>query len=187
MSIIDYFFVEKHNERVRNFWHDRLTTISCRVESTIKGAARPFGLNIVALLYNECLADLRQKARNLYQRDYNLIQRTFGLDRANLSNHEQYLKALEIRDLTKSEVWSTLGLIYIGSARILGFHKELFYLKCLVNDLNPQFILRCLYFMKASPPSPTREIFNLYRNEIAYLLDNIMIPDDKKGKSSTDS
>jgi len=175
MAPIDYFFVEKHNERVRNFWHDRLTTISCRVESTIRGQAGQFGSNIVAFLHNEHIEDLSRKAHTLYLRDYNLIQHVFGFDRVSLSTREQYLKALHVMDLSKSEVWVALGLDYVGSARIRGFYKELFYVKCLVNDLNPQFILRCLYYLEELPKSPNREPFDLYRNEIIYLLDHIVI------------
>lgn len=180
MKLVDYFFVEKHNERVRNFWHNRLTTISCRVESTIKGRAGRFGINIVAFLYNECLNEFNQKSHSLYMRDYNIIQKKFGFDRASLSTQEQYLKAMEVRNLSKSEVWTVLELNYVGSARVQGLHKELFYLKCLVNNLNPQFTLRCLYFMTSVPRPEDRERFNVYQDEIIYLLDKILI--DRNGE-----
>jgi hypothetical protein len=113
-------------------------------------------------------------------RDYNIIQKKFGFDRASLSTQEQYLKAMEVRNLSKSEVWTVLELNYVGSARVQGLHKELFYLKCLVNNLNPQFTLRCLYFMTSVPRPEDRERFNVYQDEIIYLLDKILI--DRNGE-----
>jgi len=169
----DYFFVEKHNEQVRNFWHDRLTTISCRVESTIKGVAGTFAANIISFLYNENREELEKESNILRKRDRDLIQKEFGLDQKDLSNRESFQKAMQISNLSKGEVWDVLGLYYVGSARIRGFYKELFYLRCLIDESNPQFLLRCLYYIQPKK-SPDREPFDSIKAEIQYLLENVV-------------
>jgi len=175
-------FVELHNKKVRNFWHNRPTTISCRVRSTKTNNADCFRKSIIAFLYHKNLNEYYKISKKLTNEDYEIFQKSFGFDEKDLSNKEKFYKAMEVRCLSKSEVFSTLGLINVVSTQLpMGYYKEIFYLKSIMNGFNPQFCLRCLYHidnnlsLEEIIPEDLIEEDNS-RFEIIYLVENILLP-----------
>ncbi len=57
---------------------------------------------------------------------------------------------LLVRSLTENEVKEALNLHKVVSCRLLGYEKELFYLKCYTFGILPVFMLRVLYHTKYS-------------------------------------
>ena len=57
---------------------------------------------------------------------------------------------LLIMSLTENEVREALNLHEVVSCRLLGYEKELFYLKCYTFGILPVFMLRVLYHTKYS-------------------------------------
>lgn len=177
------FFVEVHNKRVRNFWHNRPTTISCRVRSTKTNNADPFRKNIIAFLYHKNLDEYYEIRKKLTDEDYEIFQKTFGFDKKDLSKRERYIKAMEVRCLSNSEVFSTLGLINVVSTQLpVGYYKEIFYLKSIMNGFNPQFCLRCLYHIDNNISLEDFIEKDGFRFEIISLVENILLPRVKEIK-----
>ena len=57
---------------------------------------------------------------------------------------------LFVKSLTENEVREALNLREVVSCRLIGYEKELFYLKCYTFGILPVFMLRVLYHTKYS-------------------------------------
>ena len=184
------FFVDLHNERVRTYWNKRQQVISCRVRSTKKGNAGNFRNNIIDFIYNYNIDDLKETLIEIQEQDHKLIAKKLGFDTflkeesemTSKEKQEQFSIAMRIRDMDKFNIIELLGLDNVASTKIRGFYKELFYLKCYMNGVNPTIILRSLYQMELPhhfnpkvfyPELESKEtsILNLaYRNEIILIV-----------------
>lgn len=198
------FFVNLHNERVKNYWNRRLQTIGCRVRVTKKGNARNFRRNIIEFLYNFNVRKLSEALDLMYEEDQILIDKKFGFDEFNeiqktreLTTEEkqrQFALAMAVRDKEdhKFDVIGLLELFEVGVTKIKGYYKELFYLKCIMNEINPAVYLRGLYrlenpsklnlteLLEEKIPSLTNYDIEItqpsfYQQEIRLIIDNYII------------
>jgi hypothetical protein len=147
------FYVNLHNERVRRYWNYRVQSITCRVRFTEKGGdrSRNFRLNIIDFLYNHNLKEFDEISKEIYEEDQKVINSHFGI-KEGMDKKEQFSKAMMIRDSSKHSIISILKLNNIVATKLFGYYIELFYLKCYLKGLTPQFILRCLYHLKINKP-----------------------------------
>lgn len=164
-------FVDSHNRKVRNYWNERKQSISCRVRSTKKGNASNFRKNIVQWIYKKNKEEYNSEASRLYLEDYGIIQTEFGFDKKDLTNKESFALAMEVRDLSFSQVILALRLNNVVSTKLLGFQKEVFFLKCYLIGETPQFALRVLYHLETDIDfKPRPHNYETYRDEIRDLL-----------------
>ncbi len=145
----------KINKRKRHFWHSRSTTISCRVRNKNNFNNAPdMALNIRAFLLNE--EKYFEKVivavmRYLHEEDMKQIRQYIYSCYPDKSKEELDKNiGLLVRDLTENEIREALNLHEVISCRLLGYEKELFYLKCYTFGILPVFMLRVLYHTKYS-------------------------------------
>lgn len=145
----------KINKRKRHFWHSKSTTISCRVRNKNDFNNAPdMALNIRTFLLNE---------EKFFNRIVHAVMRY--LNNEDMKQFREYIYSrypnkskkeldknigLLIRDLPEEEVKNILNLHEVVSCRLLGYEKELFYLKCYSIGILPVFMLRVLYHTKYS-------------------------------------
>ncbi len=148
----EYYFI---NKRKRHFWHSRSTTISCRVRNKNDFNIAPdMALNIRAFLLNEekyFEKVIAAVMRYLNEEDKKQFRSYIASRNPNISKKELDKNiGLLVRDLTENEVREALYLHEVISCRLLGYEKELFYLKCYTFGILPVFLLRVLYHTKYS-------------------------------------
>lgn len=148
----EYYLI---NKRKRHFWHSRSTTISCRVRNKNDFNNAPgMALNIRAFLLKE---------EKYFEK---VIAAVMGyLHREDMKQIRMYIEAkfpekskkeidkdigLMVMSLSENEIREALGLHEVVSCRLLGYEKELFYLKCYTIKILPVFMLRVLYHTKYS-------------------------------------
>lgn len=212
-----WYFVDLHNERIRNYWNYREQSISCRARSTRSGNASNFRKNVIQYIYNKNILNFRELLLVLSRADEKIINNTFGITKIDqeirkiteklllvriklkekaigfekedtwlisIDNWERELdnlkkkrfeKTQEIRNSGISDILSILELDYVVSTKLLGYYKELFFLKCYYNDRNPQVVLRTLYHLDTNidwlPEEYDKEN---YREEIIEIIENYL-------------
>ena len=186
--MINWIFVNQVNRKKRNYWNEKQQALSCRIRFTEKKPhpAGNFRANTIDFLYNRNTSELEKIANELSEQDHLIIEKTFGLSEINqiaevreLKNnekHDQFLAAMAIAGLDKGEVIEALQLNEVVATKIKGYYKELFYLKCYLNGLVPQFVLRCCYNLDLEEGVhviPETYTEDTYRAEILLLLHNI--------------
>ena len=175
------------NKRRRNYWHSRSESISCRVrDKNPEGNAVKFAMNVRAYLLNEDKEFEIQVSQ--------MMQEVIKWDQHQLRLHAQSLYPNESKEfinknigliigsLTEEEIGSALDLKYVVSCRLLGYEKELFFLKSYLY-VAPAMMLRCLYHLKYDHSDYIEEIefegglgclkkgltFQLYLDKIRFL------------------
>ncbi len=148
----EYYII---NKRKRHFWHSRSTTISCRVRNKNDFNIAPdMALNIRAFLLNEekyFEKVIAAVMKYLNQEDRKQFRSYIASRNPNISKKElDKNMGLLVRDLTENEIREALNLHEVISCRLLGYEKELFYLKCYYIGILPVFLLRVLYHTKYS-------------------------------------
>jgi len=146
-KLSEYYY---YNKRKRHFWHSRSITISCRVrEKNNFNNAPDMAINIRAFLleYEEkFLKEIWSTASKLQERDMKQLRNYVYSCFPDTSKKELDKKmGLIIMSLPEEEVKSALRLNYVVSCRLLGYEKELFFLKSYKIGLLPAFRLRSLY------------------------------------------
>jgi len=148
----EYYLLNKRN---RHFWHSRSTPISCRVRNKNDFNKAPgMALNIRAFLLNE--EKYFEKVTNavmgyLHREDMKQIQSYIEAIFPDKSKKEIDKNiGLMVMSLSEEERRGALGLDQVVSCRLLGYEKELFYLKCYSIGILPVFMLRVLYHTKYS-------------------------------------
>lgn len=182
--------IEVYNKRHRNYWHYREQTISCRVRNKRENRFKVFKENIVHYLYNKNLVELDRMWTVLSHEDYDVLQRALGFTSVRKNKRETFALAMLVRDISKSDLMGHLQLNEVVSTRVLGYYKEIFFLKCYLNYRHPQIVLRCLYHMDTgiyySPINPeTDNPYNEddYREEIIEIIDQFIFERDHEKKS----
>ncbi len=143
------------NKRKRHFWHSRSTTISCRVRNKNEfNKASEMALNIRAFLLNEekyFNRIISAVMRYLNEEDRKQFRRYIYSRNPDASKKEMDKNiGLLVMSLTENEVREALNLHEVVSCRLIGYEKELFYLKCYSIGILPVFMLRVLYHTKYS-------------------------------------
>ena len=149
-KLSDYYY---YNKRKRHFWHSRSITISCRVrEKNTFNKAPEMAINIRAFLlkYEEkFLKEVWSTERKLQEEDAKQLRNYVYSRFPNISEEELDKKmGLIIMSLPEDEVKSALNLAHVVSCRLLGYEKELIFLKAYKIGILPAFLLRCLYHTK---------------------------------------
>ena len=150
----EYYFI---NKRKRNFWHSKSQSITCRVREKNDFNHGPgIAKNIRAFLLNE---------DKLFKKEFNKV-----IDEINKKDQEEIQKyvisivqfkhpslskeeiikniGLYVKYLDQEEIKAALNLNEMASCRLIGYEKELFYLKCYTYSFLPVFVMRCLYHTK---------------------------------------
>ena len=175
----EYYII---NKRKRHFWHSRSITISCRVRNKNDFNIAPdMALNIRAFLLNEekyFEKVISAVMRYLNEEDMKQFRSCFASRNPNASKKELDKNiGLFVMSLTENEVREILNLHEVVSCRLLGYEKELFYLKCYTFGILPVFMLRVLYHTKYSHLKLKRLIEDdnsLYKGlDFDYYLDKI--------------
>lgn len=148
----EYYII---NKRKRHFWHSRSITISCRVRNKNDFNIAPdMAINIRAFLLNEekyFEKVISAVMRYLNEEDMKQFRSCFASQNPNTSKKELDKNiGLFVMSLTENEVREILNLHEVVSCRLLGYEKELFYLKCYTFGILPVFMLRVLYHTKYS-------------------------------------
>lgn len=148
----EFYFV---NRKKRLFWHNRSLSISCRVRNRNEfNKAREFSANVRAFLLNEepfFLKKMSAVMTYLTKEDQKQLRnyvyaRFSDIDKEELDKN----MGLIIRDFSKEEIRDALNLEDVVSCRLLGYEKELFFLKSYIISYLPVFLLRVLYHTKYS-------------------------------------
>jgi len=148
----EYYLLNKRN---RHFWHSRSTPISCRVRNKNEFNKAPdMALNVRAFLLKE--EKYFEKVTiavmgYLHKEDMKQIRSYIGAKFPNAS--KGYIDkniGLMVMSLSEEEKRGALELNEVVSCRLLGYEKELFYLKCYTIGILPVFMLRVLYHTKYS-------------------------------------
>lgn len=177
----------KINKRKRHFWHSRSESISCRVrDKNPKCNATSFAMNIRAFLINEDKSfniELNKTMDKIKKNDEHQI-RMYVYSKFPEHSRETLSKkmGLIIGSLTDEEIREALNMKEVVSCRLLGYEKELFFLKCYTNFGLPVFMLRCLYHLDYSHAEFKEEIeseelgslekgldFDCYLNKVKFL------------------
>ena len=143
------------NKLKRNYWHCRSESISCRVRN--KDAeihAIQFAMNVRVFLLNEDKTfniELNQTIEKIIKSDQHQLRMYAYSIFPNQSDAilDKNI-GLIINSLTDEQIKDALDLKDVVSCRLLGYEKELFYLKCYLFPITPAFMLRCLYHLKYS-------------------------------------
>ncbi|MHA1488554.1 MAG: hypothetical protein ACTSRI_02730 [Promethearchaeota archaeon] len=148
----EFYFVNKKN---RHFWHSRSTTISCKIrEKNNFNKAQDFSLNIRAYLMNDeryFLKIINAVANYINEKDAQELRNYVYSRYPEIAEEELNKKmGLIIAGLQKEELKGALNLNVTVSCRLLGYEKELFYLKCYSKGFLPVFMLRTLYHVRYS-------------------------------------
>ena len=173
------------NKRRRNYWNSRSESISCRVRDySSKNRASEFAMNVRAYLLHE---------DNKFEIELvKMMEEIIKKDQLQLLNHAKALFPNEswkfinknigliIGSLTAEEKRDALDLRYVVSCRLLGYEKELFFLKCYIYT-KPALMLRCLYHLNYDHSKFIEEIefeglgslktglnFNLYLDRVSF-------------------
>lgn len=151
-EVSEYYFI---NKRKRQFWHSKSTTISCRVrEKNDFNKAKEMALNIRAFLLNEekfFLKKIVAVMRYINQKDAKEIRKFVYSRFSNISKNELKEKmGLIVGSLSEEEIKCALNLEHVVSCRLLGYEKELFFLKCYTWRILPAYVLRVLYHTRHS-------------------------------------
>lgn len=146
-KLSDYYY---YNKRKRHFWHSRSTTISCRVRDKNNiNTAPDMAINIRAFLlkYEEkFLKEVWSTANKLQEKDMKQLRNYIYSLFPDVSEEELNKKmGLIIMNLPEEEIKGALNLAYVVSCRLLGYEKELIFLKAYKIGILPAFILRSLY------------------------------------------
>ena len=175
------------NKRKRHFWHSKSESISCRVRNkNPRINAISFAMNIRAYLINEderFNTELSKTIDQIIKNDRHQL-RIYAYSKFPDHSRETLDKniGLIIGSLTDEEIREALNLKEIVSCRLLGYEKELFYLKCYSLWILPVFMLRCLYHLDYSHDKFIEGIeyeelgdlekgldFNYYLNKVKFL------------------
>ena len=175
------------NKKKRNFWHSRSESISCRVRNKdSKINATQFATNIRAYLLNEderFNGELNKSIEKRIKSDQHQL-RMYAYSRFPNQSREILAKkiGLIIGALSDEEIRDALNLKKVVSCRLLGYEKELFYLKCYSFGILPAFMLRCLYHLSYSHSKFKEELeseelgdlekgihFDYYLNKLRFL------------------
>lgn len=175
------------NKKKRNFWHSRSESISCRVRNKdSKINATQFATNIRAYLLNEderFNGELNKSIEERIKSDQHQLRMYVYSLFPNESREILDKKiGLIIGSLSDEEIREALNLKEVVSCRLLGYEKELFYLKCYSFGILPAFMLRCLYHLSYSHSKFKEEIeseelgdlekgihFDCYLNKVRFL------------------
>lgn len=148
----EYYLI---NKRKRHFWHSKSVTISCRVRNKNEFNKAPdMALNIRAFLLNEEKYFMRiigAVMRYINKEDQKQLRSYIVAKFPNAS--KEYIDkniGLMVMSLSEEERKGALGLNQIVSCRLLGYEKELIYLKCYTLGILPVYMLRVLYHTKYS-------------------------------------
>ena len=143
------------NKTKRHFWHSRSESISCRVrDKNPRINATGYAMNIRACLINEDdkfnieLNKTMLKIDSLDKHQLRMYVYAKFPDQSREKIDEKI--GLIIGSLTREEIREALNLKEVVSCRLLGYEKELFYLKCYSVLGLPAYILRCLYHLDYS-------------------------------------
>ncbi len=149
-KLSDYYY---YNKRKRHFWHSRSITISCRVrEKNNFNHAPEMAINIRAFLLkyeDKFLKSVWSTKGKLQEKDMKQL-RDYVYSRFSDTSKEELDKkmGLIIMSLPEEEVKGALELNHVVSCRLLGYEKELIFLKSYKIGILPAFLLRCLYHTK---------------------------------------
>ena len=172
------------NKKKRNYWNSRSESISCRVRDySSKNRASEFAMNVRAYLLNEDKkfeTVLDRTIKIIMESDYEQIRRYAS---SLLENDTDDIKiGLIASNLTKEQIAEALDLKFVVSCRLLGYEKELLFLKCYVTSIKPALMLRCLYHLEYNHSKFIEEqdfegmgsiekglSFDLYLNRISFL------------------
>ena len=140
------------NKRKRNYWNSRSESISCRVrDKNPETNAVQFAMNVRAYLLHEDIRfdiEVRKMMEEIIKRDQHQLRVHAQALFPNES--KEFIEkniGLIIGSLTEEEKANALDLKYVVSCRLLGYEKELFFLKCYAY-IKPALMLRCLYHLK---------------------------------------
>jgi len=138
------------NKRRRDFWHSRSTTFSFRVrDKNDFNTSKEIAFNIREFLLGDNELFFDEVAKVGYQlREADGQQfRDYIYSSNPLKSKEELDKkiGLLILALTDEQKKGILHLEHVITCRILGYEKELFYLKCYCKGLLPVFMGRVLY------------------------------------------
>ena len=172
------------NKKKRNYWNSRSESISCRVRDySSKNRASEFAMNVRDYLLNEDKkfeTVLDRTIKIIMESDYEQIRRYAS---SLLENDTDDIKiGLIASNLTKEQIAEALDLKFVVSCRLLGYEKELLFLKCYVTSIKPALMLRCLYHLEYNHSKFIEEqdfegmgsiekglSFDLYLNRISFL------------------
>ncbi len=159
----EYYFVNKTR---RLFWHSKSVTISTRDrEKNDFNKAPDISLNIRAFLLNNEKYFLKQigvvSKKIRAQDEEHLRLYVYGRYPDHSREVLDSKMGLIIRGLSQEEIREAMNLDEVISCRLLGYEKELFYLKCYSWRLLPVFVMRILYNTKCSH----LKLFHLYEKE----------------------
>lgn len=148
----EYYLI---NRRKRHFWHSRSITISCRVrEKNEFNIAPDMALNIRAFLLNEekyFNKVISSVMKVINEKDMKQLRSYIYSCYPNKSREElDKNMGLYVGNLNEEEIKGALELNEVVSCRLIGYEKELFYLKCYYLGFLPVFMLRVLYHTKYS-------------------------------------
>ena len=151
------------NKKRRNFWHSRSESISCRVRNkNPRITAISFAMNVRAYILNEderFNTELNKKTEQIIKSDEHQL-RMYVYSMFPNKSKETLNKdiGLIIGSLLDEEIRGALNLEHVVSCRLLGYEKELIYLKCYSLWILPVFMLRCLYHLDYSHAKFIEEI-----------------------------
>ena len=146
-KLSDYYY---YNKRKRHFWHSRSITISCRVrDKNDFNKAPEMAINIRAYLLKyegRFLKKVWSTNSKLQEKDMEQLRKYVYSKFSGVSKEELDKKmGIIIGSLPKEEVKEALELNHVVSCRLLGYEKELIFLKSYKMEILPAFLLRCLY------------------------------------------
>jgi len=156
----EYYRIYK---RKRHFWHSRSESFSCRVRNKNPIInATSFAMNIRAYLLNEderFNTELNKTMEKIIKSDEHQL-RMYAYSKFPKQSREIIDKKMGIiiGSLMDEEIREALDLKEVVSCRLLGYEKELFYLKCYSSSILPAFMLRCLYHLTYSHSKFKEEI-----------------------------
>lgn len=173
------------NKKKRNYWNSRSESISCRVRDySSKNRASEFAMNVRAYLLNEDKRFeivLDRTIKSVMESDYEQIRR-YASSLLESEDIDDKRIGLIASYLTEEQIAEALDLKFVVSCRLLGYEKELLFLKCYVTSIKPALMLRCLYHLEYNHSKFIEDqdfegigsiekglSFDLYLNRISFL------------------
>jgi len=149
-KLSEYYY---YNKRKRHFWHSRSITISCRVRDKNNFNHAPeMAINIRAYLLKyeyKFLKEVWNIEGKLQEEDREQLRNYVYSLFPNTPKEELDKKmGVIIMSLPEEEVKGALELNHVVSCRLLGYEKELIFLKSYKIGILPAFLISCLYHTK---------------------------------------
>jgi len=159
-KLSEYYY---YNKRKRHFWHSRSITISCRVRDKNNFNHAPeMAINIRAYLLKyeyKFLKEVWNIEGKLQEEDREQLRNYVYSLFPNTPKEELDKKmGVIIMSLPEEEVKGALELNHVVSCRLLGYEKELIFLKSYKIGILPAFLLRSLYHTNYDHINFIREI-----------------------------